>query len=86
MKKNLYFRVSKLLADPLYIPLFISDDDLKHMPPCVTFGCEHDVLKNDAQIFHNRLRNVFIFVELCLSFVSLNYDEIAYYFIETKPI
>merc|ERR1712235_17117 len=48
-------RVSKMISDPMYIPLFIPDTDLMSLPPVVTFGCEHDVLKNDAQILHSRL-------------------------------
>ena len=42
----------------MYIPLFIPDDDLKSLPPVVTFGCEHDVLKNDADILHARLQKL----------------------------
>ena len=47
--------MSKMISDPMYIPLFIPDADLMSLPPVVTFGCEHDVLKNDAQILHSRL-------------------------------
>jgi len=59
-KKEIEFRqkVSKMISDPMYIPLFIPDDDLMSLPPVVTFGCEHDVLKNDAQILHSRLSSL----------------------------
>ena len=53
-----YFSYSRKIASPLYVPLFIPDEALKSIPPCITFGCEHDVLKNDAQIFHERLRRL----------------------------
>lgn len=46
------FRVAKLISNPNFIPLFIPDEDLVHLPPVRIFGAEHDVLKNDAQIFY----------------------------------
>ena len=44
--------MAKLITDPNFIPLFIPDEDLVHLPPVRIFGAEHDVLKNDAQIFY----------------------------------
>ena len=52
------FRYTKKIANPFHVPLFIEDDILRHIPPCIIFACEHDVLKNDAQMFHERLRRL----------------------------
>ena len=43
-----------MVADPNFIPLFIPDSDLLQLPPVRIFAAEHDVLKNDAQMFFGK--------------------------------
>ena len=48
----------KIIKDGSFIPLNITDEELLEIPPVATYVAEHDVLKNDGQIFHNRLKHI----------------------------
>ena len=41
-----------------FVPLNISDEALTQVPNCHFITCEHDVLKNDADIMHARLQKL----------------------------
>ena len=41
-----------------WTPLSMSDELLKQLPDCQFYACQHDVLKNDADILHARLQNL----------------------------
>ena len=49
------FRYTAKIANAYNVPLFISDEVLVDYPPSIIYGCEHDILKNDSQMFHSRL-------------------------------
>lgn len=50
--------VTKVIQDVTFVPLNVSDDELADFPSVVTYVCEHDVLKNDGQMLHNRLKHI----------------------------
>lgn len=52
------FSVTKVIQDVTFVPLNVSDDELADFPSVVTYVCEHDVLKNDGQMLHNRLKHI----------------------------
>ena len=47
-----------VIEDVTFVPLNMTDDELADMPPVKTYICEHDVLKNDGQVLHARLKNI----------------------------
>jgi len=49
-------RLTNLVQSPLFCPLFIDDETLKKMPHIDIFVCENDILKNDGQMLHARLK------------------------------
>jgi len=48
-------RLLELVKSPNFCILFIPDEDLKHIPQTDIFISEHDILKNDGQIFNARI-------------------------------
>jgi len=59
-KEELEFRerATRQLSDSTFVPLNWSDETLLTIPPVITYVSEHDVLKNDGQMFHNRLKHL----------------------------
>ena len=55
---NVIFRIMSVIEQVEFTPLNISDEVLSEAPDCQFIVCEHDVLKNDGQIMHARLKKL----------------------------